>query len=138
MALTDLLSTDVINALVVILLAIIAYLTHQTKTTNAQIATASVQTAVTNQAMAAATVPAATTPGIYVPTDTRIPGTTQVGSQYWMDAGYTGPEPDAATKAAYSDAVVAYNAAVAQAQALAKKYGDTNISAPIKALIPKT
>ena len=31
----------------------------------------------------------------------------QIGSQFWMNSGYSGPEPDLATKAKFSDAQVA-------------------------------
>jgi hypothetical protein len=55
-------------------------------------------------------------------------------SQYWMNAGYTGADPTYSQKLASDDAMVAYNNAVAIAQAAASKYGFGGVSAGIAAL----
>lgn len=125
-------------ALTALLLIIIAWFNRQRTASALITASATSQTAITNQAMAA--VPPTQVAAAVPVTDTRARDaagrltTTQTGSQYWMDAGYTGPEPDAATKAAYTDALLAYNKAVVQARALADKYGTDNISPRIAEL----
>ena len=126
--------TAVFEALIVLLLAIIALFNKKRTDSAAVTAAATTQTAVTNQAMAIATQPAAPVRAAYVPVDDRRPETNQIGTQFWMDAGYTGPEPDQETKLAYTNALVAYNAAVAKARALKEKYGDVNLNAKIAAL----
>jgi hypothetical protein len=55
------------------------------------------------------------------------------GNQYWMDTGYSKPDPVLSVKAAYSDAQVAYNNAVAIAKAATAKYGSL-VSAKVGAL----
>ena len=59
----------------------------------------------------------------------------QNSSQYWMDAGYSGPEPDYATKALYSDAQYAYDNAVRIANDRAAQYGSAALSPAIQTLV---
>jgi hypothetical protein len=118
----------IIEAIIAFLLAVIAIYNKKRTDSAAVTATATTQTAMTNQVMAMQP-----TRDI-IGTDTREPGTTQIGSQYWMNAGYTGEEPDTETKRAYSDAQRAYDSAVLQANALIGKYGDAKVSAGVKSI----
>lgn len=56
-------------------------------------------------------------------------------SQFWMDAGYVGQEPDLEVKQHYSSADYAYQNAQAIAADAVKKYGETFVSPAIAALV---
>jgi hypothetical protein len=55
-------------------------------------------------------------------------------SQFWMDAGYVGAEPDLATKAVFSDAQYAYTNAQKIAQNAINNYGRNNVSPAVQSL----
>jgi len=55
-------------------------------------------------------------------------------SQFWMDAGYVGAEPDLATKAKFSDAQYAYTNAQKIAQNAINNYGINNVSPAMQSL----
>ncbi|MFA5379070.1 MAG: hypothetical protein WC455_25165 [Dehalococcoidia bacterium] len=130
----------------VVILAIIAWYNKQRTGSAATTAAATTSTAATNAAIAAtetAAVQQIATVQAYVPQDTRARDATgklttnQVGSEYWLNAGYVGPEPDEATKKRYTDAAAAYQAAQAQADALAATYGKDRLQPALKAITTK-
>lgn len=131
--------SEILLALITAILALIAYYNNQRTITASTTAVSAKTTADTNTLLALAQMQPATPIS-----DTRARDasgnltTNQVhGSQYWMDAGYTGPEPDAVTKAAFSDAQAAYDSAVARAIALKAVYGADKLSPAIKEILPK-
>lgn len=119
----------ILEAIGVVLLAIIALYNKIRTVLAGQTAVASVQTATTNQVMAVQG------------TDTRLRDsqgnlvTNQVGSQYWMDAKYAGVEPLMIEKAMLTDAQAAYDQAVLKAIALKNQYGDTKLNDNLKKLL---
>ena len=122
--------TVVLEAIIALLLAIIAYFNKQRTVIQQAVQTASMPVL---QAPAIAPAPIVK-PLEYAPVDNRKPGTTQIGSQYWMNAGYTGVEPSEEEKAVYTDAQRAYEDAVSQANALIGKYGESKVTPAVKAI----
>lgn len=57
--------------------------------------------------------------GLYAGNTTGVVEQLQQGSQFWMDSGYTGPEPSLEVKAAYSTAEYARDWAAAYAKTVA-------------------
>lgn len=57
------------------------------------------------------------------------------GSQFWLDSGYVGQEPDLEVKQHYSSADYAYQNAQAIAADAVTKYGETFVSPAIAALV---
>jgi hypothetical protein len=55
-------------------------------------------------------------------------------SQFWMDAGFVGQEPDLATKAKFSDAQYAFTNAQKIAQNAINNYGINNVSPAVQSL----
>ncbi len=132
--------------LTVIILAIIAWYNQQRTASSVKIADATRDTAETNTKIASlekAAVQQIAETQVYIPKDTRERDSTgklasnQIGSEYWLNKDYVGPEPDEATKKKFTDAAAAYQAAQAQADALAITYGKDRLQPAIKALVTK-
>jgi len=146
MAIDTEMTNQIVQLVTLIILAIIAWYNKQRTDSAATTAAATTQTAASNAAIAAtekaATEIIAAAPA-YVPVDTRERDstgrltTTQVGSEYWMDAGYVGPEPDEATKKRYADAAAAYQAAQKQVDALAETYGKDRLQPALQKITTK-
>jgi hypothetical protein len=134
-------------ALTALILAGIAYM-NKTRT-DAAVATQATNAtiAATNTTLAAQAAPVAVNvniPETYVPKDTRardkdgnLTTIQQNCSEWWMDAGYNGPEPTDDEKKKWTDANAAYQNAVDTISNLAKTTRPELMNPKVAALIQK-
>jgi hypothetical protein len=122
-----------IGAISALILAIIGYMNVKRTESASITAQASMQTAQSNATLVSIA------PQQYTGVDTRqrddangnLTTNQTNSSQWWMNAGYNGPEPSLSTKAMFSDASVAYANAQKIAQDFVEKYGRDKVDPAI-------